>query len=219
MQNDDLVPPGCGTMLFYGPPGTGKTALARYIAQSLNRACIIKRASDLISPWVGSTEQNIAAAFAEAEAEDVVLVIDEADSFIYSRDIATRSWETTQVNEFLTALEECRTFCICTTNRRENLDSAAIRRFSFKVPFTYAKAEQLKTLYGALLAPLVKKRLPENHEAALLGMDMLAPGDFHAVRSQYWLSEPEELSHQTLIHALQQEQKLKLDKQQRRIGF
>ena len=48
--------PGCGTMLFYGPPGTGKTELARHIADALGRDCLIKRASDLLSPYVGMSE-------------------------------------------------------------------------------------------------------------------------------------------------------------------
>ena len=130
---------GCATMLFYGPPGTGKTALARHIAKTLGRECLVKRASDLLNCYVGNTEKNIARAFREAEKKEAVLVIDEADTFIFSRDTAQRSWETSQVNEFLTNLEECRCFCICTTNRLDDLDSAALRRFSYKVEFTWAK--------------------------------------------------------------------------------
>lgn len=42
---------------------------------------LIKQASDLISKYVGETEQNMAAMFAEAEAENAVLLLDEADSF------------------------------------------------------------------------------------------------------------------------------------------
>jgi AAA+ superfamily predicted ATPase len=105
LRSNKHLNPGDGTMLFYGPPGTGKTALARYIAKELDRECIVKKASDLLDMYVGKTEQHIAAAFQEAEKEGAVLVIDEADSFIYSRDIAQQSWETTQVNEFLTWLE------------------------------------------------------------------------------------------------------------------
>jgi SpoVK/Ycf46/Vps4 family AAA+-type ATPase len=211
--------PGCATMLFYGPPGSGKTALARYIAQELERECLVKRASDLISPWLGMTEKNIAAAFAQAAREEAVLVIDEADSFIFSRRMAQRSWEFSFVNEFLTALEECRTFCICTTNQRENLDPAAMRRFSFKVPFNYIGPKQIMALYDAMLAPLAKGALPPAQESALRGLARLTPGDFHSVRSRRWLDKPASVSHAQLVRDLSAEQEMKLEEPAKRVGF
>ena len=210
---------GGGAMLFYGPPGTGKTALARHIAQELGRECFVRRASDLLSPWVGSSEQNVAEAFRSAEEAGAVLVIDEADTFLYSRETAQRSWESSLVNEFLTALEECKGFCICTTNRMEKMDAAAMRRFSFKVRFTYAGPEQISALYSALLAPLADGGIPRALELELRGMTRLAPGDFHTVRSQHWLTERGEISHEELVHSLKREQEIKLDREERRVGF
>ena len=214
MREDKNQRPGCATMLFYGPPGTGKTALARYIAKTLDRECMVKRASDLFSPWVGETEQQIADAFRQAEKEGAVLVIDEADSFLYSRDIAQRSWETSFVNEFLAQLEECRAFCICTTNRRENMDAAAMRRFSYKVAFSYAKPEQVQALYTELLRPLCAAPLPHDLEKELLRLNTLTPGDFHAVRSQHssFFEEDAAPTHQSLIAALRQEVALKVER-------
>lgn len=58
--------------------------------------------------------------------------IDEIDTFLYSQETAIHSWEVSAVNELLTSLEECRCFCICTTNRFKELDAAAVRRFSYK---------------------------------------------------------------------------------------
>ncbi|MCL1986194.1 MAG: ATP-binding protein, partial [Betaproteobacteria bacterium] len=83
LRDRNILPPASGNMLFYGPPGTGKTALARYIAHELDRECVVKRASDLLSMWVGESEKQVADAFARAEDDGAVLVIDEADSFIY----------------------------------------------------------------------------------------------------------------------------------------
>ena len=221
MRESVAVRPGCGTMLFYGPPGTGKTALARYLAKELNRECIVKRASDLLSPYVGVAEQQVAEAFRTAESEGAVLVIDEADTFLYSRDTAQHSWETSLVNEFLTALEECRGFCICTTNRRDNLDAAAMRRFSHKVAFAYAKREQVLALYASLLAPICADPLSPQLEKQLLALDRLTPGDFHAVRSQYdpLFVDAAEVSHNTFVDAHAKEQSLKVEQQTRRIGF
>ena len=212
---------GCATMLFYGPPGTGKTALARHIAHELDRECIIKRASDLMSCFVGGTEKNIASAFYNSERDGAVLVIDEADTFLYSRDIAQRSWETSQVNEFLTQLEECRCFCICTTNRLNGLDEAALRRFSYKVAFTWAKPQQIIALYNSLLAPLCKEKLTPELERELTGLTRLAPGDFHTVRSQYnsFLSEEASATHEDMITALKREEALKARYISRNAGF
>ena len=221
-ENRDLRP-GCGTMLFYGPPGTGKTALARHIAATLGRDCLVKRASDLMSKYVGESEQLIAGAFRDAERQGAVLVIDEADSFIYSRDIAQRSWESTMVNEFLTALEECRSFCVCTTNRRDQLDAAAIRRFAHKLEFTYAGEEQILALYKKLLEPLCPgEALSEAQKERLLKLDRLTPGDFHTVRSQFdpLYVDPACVNHDKLVSALAREQEQKLDVVDKgRVGF
>lgn len=52
-------------ILFYGASGTGKTELAYYIAKKLNKKVCVKHASDIMAPYVGQTEQNIASAFRE----------------------------------------------------------------------------------------------------------------------------------------------------------
>ena len=193
---------GCATILFYGPPGTGKTALARH--------SIVRRASDLLNCYVGNTEKNIAEVFAQAEDEGAVLVIDEADTFLFSRKMAAHSWEVSQVNEFLTCLEECRCFCICTTNRLKDLDAASVRRFSHKVGFSYSGIEQIRALYDSLLAPLSVEPLSTELGRELLSMSSLTPGDFHSVRMQYasYLSDGE-ASHEEMIAALKREVSLK----------
>ncbi|MDL2267513.1 AAA family ATPase [Desulfovibrio sp. OttesenSCG-928-G15] len=221
MREGGGIRPGSGTMLFYGPPGTGKTALARYLAKKMDRECVVKRASDLLSKYVGESEQLVADAFRSAEHEGAVLIIDEADTFLHSRDKAQQTWETGLVNEFLTALEECRGFCICTTNRRASLDAAAIRRFSHKVAFTYAKPAQIEALYQKMLSPLCAGPFPQELQERLLGMTCLTPGDFHAVHAQYdsLFTDPQTVTHKTLVDALAKEQSLKTESRERRIGF
>ena len=224
MRDGGDIRPGCGTMLFYGAPGTGKTSLARYIADLVGRECVVKRASDLMSPWVGKTEHLIANAFRNAEQYGSVLVIDEVDSFIFSRDMANHSWETTMVNEFLTALEECRCFCVCTTNRREQLDEASMRRFAHKLEFVYANTVQAQALYDSLLATLCKTDMTEDEKNSLARLDCLSPGDFHTVRSQFdpLFVDKDKVSHKKLLLALAKEQEQKLDKEKKNlihIGF
>jgi SpoVK/Ycf46/Vps4 family AAA+-type ATPase len=211
--------PTSGNMLFYGPPGTGKTALARYIARELQRECQVVPASQLKSKWIGETEKNIAEAFQTAQREGNVLVFDEADSFLFSRDIVRQPHDSSMVNEFLMWLEECRGLCICTTNRREGMDRAAMRRFAHKIEFVYAKPEQIAALYDAMLAPLAKGPLPEKSRKAMCAMRQLAPGDFHAVRSLHWLDKPGSLDPEALVSELRREVKAKLEEEGRHLGF
>jgi SpoVK/Ycf46/Vps4 family AAA+-type ATPase len=206
-------------MLFYGPPGTGKTALARHIAHELDRECTVVLASDLLDPFVGMTERNIASVFRKGERDGAVLVLDEADSFIFTRDIAHRSWESTQVNEFLTQLGECQCLCICTTNRREGLDKASMRRFAQKLEFTYSRPEQIEALYDALLAPLASAPLSDGMRGALCAMRQLTPGDFHVVRSQHCHEEPGSVDPERLVRDLRQAVDAKLEEEGRRLGF
>lgn len=181
---DALRARGHGTLCFYGPPGTGKTALAEHIARAIERPLIIKQASDLMSKYVGETEQAMAAMFREAEAEKAVLLLDEADSFLQDRRGAQRSYEVTEVNEMLQGMERYQGVFICTTNLLDRLDQAALRRFTFKIrfkPLTAAQRERMfvtEALAGDADAfgPALRTRLAR--------LDQLCPGDFAAVKRQ-----------------------------------
>ena len=125
------------SLCLYGEPGTGKSLYARYLAKELGIEVVFKRASDLISPYVGETEQNIARAFSEAKSKKAMLIFDEADTFLQNRNNAVRSWEVAQVNEMLTWMESHEYPFVCTTNLLETLDEASLRRFTFKIKFDF----------------------------------------------------------------------------------
>ncbi|EPR37706.1 AAA ATPase central domain protein [Desulfovibrio sp. X2] len=195
-------------LLFYGPPGTGKSALARHVAESLDRELLEKRLSDILDPYVGMTERNIAAAFAEAEDTGAVLVFDEADSLLFSRGRARRSWEVNQVNEFLTSMERFRGILICTTNAFDDLDAASLRRFGYKIGFRTLAPEGSLSFYGRLLASLAATPLPPSGEARLRRMEGLTPGDFKVVRDRFDLlveTDGEACCHDALLDALEEE--------------
>lgn len=130
------------SLCLYGFPGTGKSAFCRHLAEILGIEVILKRASDLISPYVGETEQNIANAFAEAKSQKAMLIFDEADTFLQDRNNAVRSWEIAQVNEMLTQMESADYPFACTTNLLDTLDEASLRRFTFKIKFNFMTNEQ-----------------------------------------------------------------------------
>ena len=163
-------------LCLYGPPGTGKTAFVGHIAERLGMDLLPKRASDLLSMWVGKTEQRIAAAFAEALETGSFLVFDEVDSLLMDRQYAVRSWETSMVNELLSQMERHPLPFACTTNRRETLDPAAARRFLFRVEFFYMDRQGVERafrfFYGCE-AP-----------SETLELDKLTPADFANVREQ-----------------------------------
>ncbi len=131
------------SLCLYGEPGTGKSYYAKYLADRLGIEVILKKASDLISPYVGETEQNIAKAFAEAKSKKAMLIFDEADTFLQDRNNAVRSWEVAQVNEMLTQMESAEYPFVCTTNLLDTLDEASLRRFTFKIKFDFMTQEQV----------------------------------------------------------------------------
>lgn len=203
---------GMGNILIYGPPGTGKTAFGHYLAERLGMECSIKLASDLLNMFVGGTEKNIRNAFDQAAKNRELLLIDEADSFISARAGAEHSWEVTQVNEFLTNLQNFQGICVCTTNFRNVLDIAAMRRFYLKVEFGYAKARQIGALYRKILAPLSLEEIDEAMLEELMRQKCLTPGDFLAVRGQFFLEDAKDVRQEDLFRALLREQKLKLER-------
>jgi SpoVK/Ycf46/Vps4 family AAA+-type ATPase len=175
---------GHGALCFHGAPGTGKTALAEHIAQALERPLMIRRASDLVSKFVGETEQQMAAMFKEAEAEKAVLLLDEADSFLQDRRGAQRTYEVTEVNEMLQGMERYNGVFICTTNLMDSIDQAALRRFTFKIRFRPLTAEQRERMFvvealegdASLLDGAMRQRLSK--------LEQLCPGDYAAVKRQ-----------------------------------
>jgi transitional endoplasmic reticulum ATPase len=207
-------------VLFYGPPGTGKSELARYVAHKLERESICKRASDLLNPYVGMTESYIREAFQEAEREEAVLVIDEADSLLFSRDRAVRSWEVSFTNEFLSQMERYRGILICTTNRLLDLDDASIRRFNHKLGFQYLTSEGNVAFYKKMLYALVNEALAEENLEALESIANLAPGDFKVVRDRYSFYPQDEVNHGVLVQALREEARVKkIHRGDKGIGF
>lgn len=170
-----------GRLCLYGVPGTGKSAWAKHLAKTLEMPIIVKRASDLLSCWVGMTEKNISSAFKEAEREKAILLIDEADSFLQDRGHSQHSWETTQVNEMLTQIEAFEGIFIATTNLIETLDAASLRRFDVKVRFDVMSFDQAKALLAAHLDALGLTQADDHVLEKLGQIDQLTPGDFASV--------------------------------------
>lgn len=210
-------------ILAYGMAGSGKSEFAKALAKELNRPIMLKKASDLLSMWVGKSEQNIAQAFSEAEKKGAILVLDEVDSFLQDRSEAERSWEISQVNEMLTQMENFEGIFIATTNFMTNLDKASIRRFDMKVefkPLDSAKFIKAFGLYARHLGISNYVAFLESSFAkrAIEKLDNICFGDF-ALLARSARFEPI-TSSQQLLEKLQEESKLKdTHTNTRKMGF
>lgn len=195
------------SVCLYGPPGTGKSEFARYVADQIHQPLILRRASDILDMYVGGTEANIAAMFMEARERNAVLLLDEADSFLQDRRVATRSWEVTQVNELLTQMEAFDGVFICTTNLMSNLDQASLRRFSVKANFNYLRPDQSWAMFNAELKRLGGTIVP-GLEQQVKRIDKLTPGDFAVAARQFGLWGTSVDAHE-LLDILKQESSIK----------
>ena len=208
-------------MLFYGLSGTGKTEFARYLSEILGKKILLKRASDILDKFVGGTEEKIAAAFEEAAAKDQILLFDEADSFFADRNKAERSWERTQVNEFLTQMEEFPGILICTTNLKKILDKATLRRFHITVEFNPLKEDGIKTLLQKFFpAYFSNNELEKIDISALTNYNSVTPGDFGRLAGKIRFLDKEDVCAQMIIDELCDIQEEKdSDSSKNKIGF
>lgn len=213
---EGLSKSGRGRIFLHGPPGTGKTAFGHWISQSLDRPLVLKRVSDLQSPWLGEMEQKLAAAFESAQRDGAILQIDEVDSFLQNRRQAQRQWEISQVNEFLTQLEHFDGIFVASSNLMDNLDQAALRRFDFKIHMDYLRPEQALAMLDRRLDEFGIKGLQERDRKRVETLS-LAPGDFAVLKRQHqvtaFINAPE------VVEALAAEVEARARGQSRRIGF
>jgi tRNA A37 threonylcarbamoyladenosine biosynthesis protein TsaE len=198
-------------LLFYGMPGSGKTAFAHHLAEYLGLNPIVKRGSDLMSPYVGMTEKAIHEAFHEAEGS--VLIIDEADSLLSERQTAAHRWERSQTNEILTSMESFKGLFIASTNFKTALDSASFRRFTFKIEFRSTLPEQRHELVSTYFPEL---KWSKEDQVKLESLADITPGDIAVVSSRLELVST--LSPSIVLNELQVELECRGHRSSR-IGF
>jgi SpoVK/Ycf46/Vps4 family AAA+-type ATPase len=196
-------------ILLAGAPGTGKTEFVKYLAKKLDKKLTIKMANDLLDCYVGETEKRIANAFEEAFQEKSILFIDEGDAMLGSRSKATHNWEVTMVTTLLNQMENFQGIFVMATNFAQHLDTAALRRFTYKLQFDYLDEEGKELFYKRSFAHLKLPPMNELEKAALARIEKLTPGDFRTVRQQFYYLEDSNVSHREILDVLQAESNTK----------
>jgi len=136
------------SVLFAGESGTGKTMAAEVLASSLDLRMMVIDLSQIISKYIGETSKNIAAAFEQAERSGALMVWNEGDAIWGARGAvgnATDRHVNAEIGDLLQRIEAFRGFTIVTTNMRQSIDQAFLRRFRFAIDFPLpSEGERLK---------------------------------------------------------------------------
>ena len=155
--------------LFYGPPGTGKSMLAEAAASYLGKKVLVVEFPKITGRLFGDTDKNISKIFRLAKEENLMVIVDEADTLLYDRKYAQWEHDIRFVNVMLQELENFRGEMALTTNMDCLLDPALERRLTYKVklsvPDTIAREniwekhipEEMKVAEGMNLGDLASR--------------------------------------------------------------
>lgn len=138
------------TALFAGTSGTGKTTAAEVLANELKLDLFRIDLSSVMSKYIGETEKNLRRIFDAAEKGGGLLLFDEADALFGSRTEVKDSHDrhaNIEVSYLLQRMEAYQGLAILTTNFKDNLDRAFIRRLRFIVNFPYPKAPERRQIW------------------------------------------------------------------------
>ena len=131
--------------LFAGASGTGKTMAAEVLANELRLDLYRIDLSQVVSKYIGETEKNLRRVFDAAEEGGAILLFDEADALFGKRSEVKDShdrYANIEVSYLLQRMEAYRGLAILTTNLKNALDTAFLRRIRFIVQFPFPDAVQ-----------------------------------------------------------------------------
>lgn len=142
--------------LFHGDSGTGKTLAAEVLAHTCELDLYRIDLSTVVSKYIGETEKNLRRIFDAAEAGGVILLFDEADALFGKRTEVKDSHDrhaNIEVSYLLQRMEAYRGLAILTSNLKNNLDDAFLRRLRFMVPFPFPDAPARSEIWRRIFPP------------------------------------------------------------------
>lgn len=128
------------TTLFFGASGTGKTMAAEILANELNLDLFRIDISEVVNKYIGETEKNLRRVFDAAEDGGVILFFDEADALFGKRSEVRDShdrYANIEISYLLQRMENYRGLAILSTNMKQALDPAFMRRIRFMIEFPF----------------------------------------------------------------------------------
>ncbi|TFH47378.1 MAG: ATP-binding protein, partial [ANME-2 cluster archaeon] len=131
--------------LFAGSSGTGKTMAAEVLANELQLDLYRIDLSQVVSKYIGETEKNLRKVFDAAEKGGTILLFDEADALFGKRSEVRDShdrYANIEVSYLLQRMEAYRGLAILTTNMKDAIDPAFLRRIRFIVQFPFPDVRQ-----------------------------------------------------------------------------
>ncbi|MFH7334105.1 ATP-binding protein [Streptomyces hygroscopicus] len=144
------------TALFAGGSGTGKTLAAEVMAKELGLDLFVVDLSQVVSKYIGETEKNLRRVFDAAERGGALLLFDEADALFGKRSEVKDShdrYANLEVSYLLMRMEAYRGLAILTTNMKQALDTAFLRRIRFVVDFPFPAEHERAEIWRRVLPP------------------------------------------------------------------
>lgn len=136
--------------LFAGASGTGKTMAAEVIGNELNLDVYRIDLSSVVSKYIGETEKNLKKIFDAAESCSAILLFDEADALFGKRSEVKDShdrYANMEVSYLLQRIESYQGLAILTSNFKNAIDQAFLRRIRFIVQFAFPNASQREAIW------------------------------------------------------------------------
>jgi hypothetical protein len=170
--------------LFAGVSGTGKTMAAEVLARELRLDLYRIDLSQVVSKYIGETEKNLRRVFDAAEGGGAILLFDEADALFGKRSEVKDShdrYANIEVSYLLQRMETYRGLAILTTNLKNTLDPAFLRRLRFVITFPFPDQFHREAIWRRIFPALTPT---EGLDPALLARLNVAGGNIRNIALQ-----------------------------------
>lgn len=159
-------------ILLYGPPGSGKSHAVKTLNAALGWSIFEVDLGAMGSPFIHQTSVALRTVFSEAKRKAPSLVVlEEVDALATSRGPTMHDHKVEEVAELLRLVEtasENNILVIATTNRRDGLDAAILRkgRFDHMIEVGYPGSDEVRAAVEGMLQDRPHRDIPNLNQLA-----------------------------------------------------